>query len=147
MYTSNIIFEGGIRVWIQDQPRGSITVDFVFINHHHHLKTPTPPVSRFLPLLSPKGCGSVLNIPPVHPSPLLRDVGRGVNRVPLPRPSPLFRDVVRFRSCSEGSGDGGGGTWGTYMVCHNSLTPDTDATNLTQTKTPTTVHLIPTTRA
>ena len=62
-------------------------------------------------------------------------MGRGIDCVPL-TPFPLLRDVDRFRSCSEGSGDGWEGTWGTYMVCPNSLIPETDVTNLTQTKTP-----------
>ena len=48
--------------------------------------------------------------------------------------------------------DGGGGTGGRMeraarVVRPNSLTPDTDVTNLAQTKTPTTAHLILTTRA
>ena len=67
-------------------------------------------------------------------------------------PSPLLRDVGGFRSCSEGSVDGGGGTGGRMeraarVVRPNPLTPDTDVTNLAQTKTPTTAHLILTTRA
>ena len=46
--------------------------------------------ARFLPLPSPEGCGLVLKIPPGFPSSLLRDVGRGVNRVPLAHALPSF---------------------------------------------------------
>jgi len=126
MYTSNIIFEG------RSEFEFKINLDHGRSCAH---QSPPPPqdtnATRFLsrgmwagtehptcpPLPSSEGCG------PWHQS-------------CTPGPSPLLRDVDRFRSCSEGSGDGGGGIWWIYMVRSNSLTPDTDVTNFTQTKTP-----------